>query len=498
MLSHHVGFNLLPPCIRKMRRGNRGGKRRNCHRNECKASLPHRSKDKLDQPQQSVSFCMINTRSIRNKTSEFNDFVIDNDLDIVGVCETWLHPDDDAVIAALNPGGHRFCHTPRLHKRGGGVALLYRSNLDVQVVPSSLNISTFEMTEISIVHNSLSMDVCVIYRPPSASSSLKQFIDDFSCLLDYLLFKNSSLLIAGDFNIHVKNVSPNTSLFLETLSAYDLKQHIQVPTHIHGHTLDLLITRQSDKNTVTDVMVVDGLSDHSAIICKLNLTKPPAAKSVIHTRNIKSINIVSFMEKITELSLLGNCSNSDVSESVECYNSLLRTVLDEYAPVKQRCVTVRPNTKWYCQDIANKKLQRRKLERKWLKSGLESDRKKYQNQRQLVQLSVRAAKTSYNSMLVESCTSTRQLFRVANVLLNRSKKSPLPTYANLADRFNKFFVEKIQNVRSALTNIGGFEIPLITEKTLDKLSPTTPNDIKSIIMSSPSKSSELDPIPTLL
>lgn len=129
------------PCIRKTRRGNRGGKRRNCHRNECKASLPHRSKDKLDQPQQSVSFCMINTRSIRNKTSEFNDFVIDNDLDVVGVCETWLHPDDDAVIAALNPGGYRFCHTPRLHKRGGGVALLYRSNLDVKVVPSSLNIS---------------------------------------------------------------------------------------------------------------------------------------------------------------------------------------------------------------------------------------------------------------------------------------------------------------------------------------------------------------------
>ena len=199
-----------------------------------------------------------------------------------------------------------FCHTPRLHKRGGGVTLLYRSNLDVKFVPSSLNISTFEMTVISIVHNSVSIDVCVIYRPLSASSYLKQFIDDFSCLLYYLLFKNSSLLIAGDFNVHFDNVSPNTRLFLKTISAYDLKQHIQVPTHIHGHTLDLLITSQSDINNVTDVMVVDCLSDHSAIICKLNLIKPPAAKSVIHTHNIKSINIVSFMERITALSNIGN------------------------------------------------------------------------------------------------------------------------------------------------------------------------------------------------
>ena len=138
------------------------------------------------------------------------------------------------------------------------------------------------------------------------------------------------------------------------------------------------------------------------------------------------------------------------------------------------------------------------MERKWLKSGLESDRMKYRNQRQLVQSCVRTAKTSYNSKLVESCTNTRQLFRVANALLNRNKQPPLPTCVNIADRFNNFFIEKVQIVRSTLPHIGGFEVPIITKTTLDTLSPTTPKEIETIIRSSPSKSSELDPIPTSL
>ena len=43
--------------------------------------------------QKNLSFCMINARSLRNKTSVFADFVMDNNFDIVGICESWLHPD---------------------------------------------------------------------------------------------------------------------------------------------------------------------------------------------------------------------------------------------------------------------------------------------------------------------------------------------------------------------------------------------------------------------
>ena len=83
-------------------------------------------------------------------------------------------------------------------------------------------------------------------------------------------------------------------------------------------------------------------------------------------------------------------------------------------------------------------------------------------------------------------------------MLNRKKPTPLPSLVNLANHFSNFFTEKIQNVISTLPNTGGINIPQITNNTLDTLSPTSFDEIRSIIMSSSSKSSELDPIPTSL
>ena len=39
-----------------------------------------------------LKFCLINTRSVRNKTMVVKDFVVDNDVDILALTETWLRP----------------------------------------------------------------------------------------------------------------------------------------------------------------------------------------------------------------------------------------------------------------------------------------------------------------------------------------------------------------------------------------------------------------------
>ena len=42
----------------------------------------------------SVDFGLLNTRSVRNKTAQIKDFVVDKDLDILTVTGTWLKPDN--------------------------------------------------------------------------------------------------------------------------------------------------------------------------------------------------------------------------------------------------------------------------------------------------------------------------------------------------------------------------------------------------------------------
>ena len=78
-----------------------------------------------------VQFCVLNVRSIKNKTLAVKYFVVDQDIDILALTETWLRPGniDDVEIRALCPIGYRFLHVPRGHSRGGGVGLLFKDTL---------------------------------------------------------------------------------------------------------------------------------------------------------------------------------------------------------------------------------------------------------------------------------------------------------------------------------------------------------------------------------
>ena len=61
------------------------------------------------------------------------DLVVDQDIDILALTETWLRPGniDDVAIRALCPTGYRFLHVPRGHSRGGGVGLLFKDTRQI-------------------------------------------------------------------------------------------------------------------------------------------------------------------------------------------------------------------------------------------------------------------------------------------------------------------------------------------------------------------------------
>jgi hypothetical protein len=51
-------------------------------------------------------------------------------------------------------------------------------------------------------------------------------------------------------------------------------------------------------------------------------------------------------------------------------------MLNNVAPLKPKTIHIRPNTAWYTSELCKAKVIRRRLERKWLKSHLESDYQK--------------------------------------------------------------------------------------------------------------------------
>ena len=157
------------------------------------------------------------------------------------------------------------------------------------------------------------------------------------------------------------------------MESLELQQHVRGPTHIHGHTLDLVVTRLAE-NIILDTPKADRyLSDHAAILCKLTSSKPLNTVKEVKYRRTKSVDISALSCDLWESSLCRDVlSNSHPDILSACnldylacnYNTTLSSVIESHAPLKTKTIVSRPTVPWYNDDILKAKLLRRKVERK--------------------------------------------------------------------------------------------------------------------------------------
>ena len=153
--------------------------------------------------------------------------------------------------------------------------------------------------------------------------------------------------------------------FLDIVNCFNLAQHITVPTHKDGHTLDLIITR-NDEDLISDINVRDPLiSDYFACFCSWNVCKPNTRR--IHTTYRKLLNIdhKGFGRDLADSPLLSaSASDLSVSELSDRYQSVLSSVLEAHASLQRKTTSARPSEPWYNNEIASQKTLRRELERR--------------------------------------------------------------------------------------------------------------------------------------
>ena len=102
------------------------------------------------------------------------------------------------------------------------------------------NFKSFKFTDVLLEHSSSCLRLIIVYRPQTmadSTSSTTKFFEEFPGLLESLLTVPSSLLMVGDFNFRVNDASDRSAQrFLHLLEAFNLKQHLWVPTHGSGNT----------------------------------------------------------------------------------------------------------------------------------------------------------------------------------------------------------------------------------------------------------------------
>ena len=343
------------------------------------------------------------------------------------ITETWLQPQDDALRIELCPPGYKFIDFPRQERIGGGIGLLYKDSLRVNSTRDGIQ-ESLEFCELLVqTSTSRKIRLVIVYRPQNSDDHrrvpINTFLMEFSDLMESTILSKEPLIVVGDYNIHVDVPNDTDALkFLDLLESLSLDQHVTEPTHIRGHTLDLVITRKIEDILASPPRACRYFSDHAAVHCDVAISKPSFQTRIIKFRKTKSLDAESLSNDVV---LTGLCDRGnsdpitplDLGVLVEDYTTTLSQVLDGHAPLKTKTVRARPKVPWYTSEIAEAKRRRRKAERRWRRTRSHEDLlafKKLKNH--VTYLSTRSKRAFYSDFVNDNSEDQGKLFRATRSL----------------------------------------------------------------------------------
>ena len=151
----------------------------------------------------------------------------------------------------------------------------------------------------------------------------------------------------GDFNIHINNLEDQDAQILkDTLNAFNLKQHINIPTHNLGHTINLIIT---SNNYMGPLIPGSYISDHRMITLSTNIPKPKAKMKKVC--NLTDNKVQQFIEEFNNTAIL---NTSNLADTTNQLNSEILRTMDKIAP-QQIKITSRIKKPWYNNNLKHQR-----------------------------------------------------------------------------------------------------------------------------------------------
>ena len=179
------------------------------------------------------------------------------------------------------------------------------------------------------------------------------FLDEWAEFLESLLTECTNNIICGDFNLHIDGLNnPDAQVFLDMVNAFRLNNNVTFPTNQSGHTLDLILSECISGITVNKAVPGSFLSDHTSILCDVNIDKPPLEVCECTYRKLEDIDKSEFKNLVDDkLSDLGY----NLDEMVQKYEESLQSILNKLAPEKSRRMVIRPTNPWFLESLKEQK-----------------------------------------------------------------------------------------------------------------------------------------------
>ena len=247
-------------------------------------------------------------------------------------------------------------------------------------------------------------------------------------------------------------------------------------------------------------MVRDLPSDHYALKCDILIQRPKATKQVVKSKDLHTIDKDKFRNDLKEsLTCSNKTDNDSVNNMAEKYNNVLSNLLNEHTPETSRKISLRLKAPWYTDSLRDMKRTKRSLERRWKKTELTVDKEVFREECIKYKQALTKAKSEYHRSQIAECDS-----RLVNKLLVYKPSKALPSYDSkktLANRFSKFFDEKIRKIRFVLDlsaptqSHASVSVQRDCKSRFSTFKAVSSEEILKIVNRSAVKTCQLDPLP---
>ena len=467
-----------------------------------KKSFPKNKIQEKNKTQKHFKIHHLNCRSAPNKMEEIFQYVEEHDPEILALSETWM---DDSVL-------NRICELPKytiIRKdrsdkfkdkygkkgSGGGVAILYKSYLKIEVIhPVEEEIEEILWVRVKgkksfILGTIYITEYCDMLNDASGETILEKHLREINS-------NNCDITLIGDFNIDLieNKISAKKKAVKETLKnlmdTYGFFQKIDQPTRIDKNSgrKSLIDHIWTNATNILSWGVNIGISDHFGTFISINKEKEPIKPTKIKIRNFKNYKLENFCtdlenflaESQIDFHLLNNDANL---ATVELINVITKT-LDIHAPY----IEIFPKDKkiyipWYNAEL-REKLKRKK---EMLKDSMIHGRYLYKNHLKKLTNVINALKKTLKQKYIqekieEAGEDPKKIWSLINALTGRNSidiHEPDNLTQARVDNHNNFFATVGQKVQEKLNiefetntkdfNFPPFEFQNVNSETVEKL-----------------------------
>ena len=151
-------------------------------------------------------------------------------------------------------------------------------------------------------------------------------------------------------------------------------------------------------------------------------TSTSAVQKISTFWKIKSIDHIAFAKDVQHQLAIEDISKISAQECINIYHGILRTTLDNHAPLKSKVTSDRPKLPWYNDKIGEAICRHHKAKQVW-KNDITNTNKFlnfYGLRRQVTNLMNESECTYYKNTLHEAKQNSKRMFKICNSLWDRT------------------------------------------------------------------------------